>query len=364
MAVESAAAKRKGRAATGNPRNRFHTAHSEALDDGRDMGEAQPAERTTLTVDHSKTVIAYNQSPDVPFDRSLNPYRGCEHGCIYCFARPTHAYLDCSPGLDFETRLFYKPDAAAVLRGELGERGYRCAPLAIGANTDAYQPVERRLGITRAVLEVLAECRHPCALITKSALIERDIDLLAGLAEHRLVNVMVSVTTLDGGLARRMEPRAAAPQRRLETIRRLHAAGIPVGVLVAPLIPVLTDAGLEEILGAARDAGASAAGYILLRLPHEVKTLFADWLQAHYPLKAAHVMNAVRGTRGGRENDAQFGRRMRGCGAYAELLAGRFRLATRRLGFAGHADLDCTQFRPPQSACQPDLFAALPDREG
>jgi len=349
---------RRGRGAAGNPRNRFHGVHSEAVDDGWENNEALPPLPTTLTVDHSRTVIAYNRSPDVPFDRSVNPYRGCEHGCVYCFARPTHAYLDCSPGLDFETRLFYKPDAAGVLSRELARPGYRAAPIAIGVNTDAWQPVERRLGITRQLLEVLADCRHPCAAVTKSALVERDIDLLVRLARLRLVNVMVSITTLDRALARRMEPRAAAPQRRLEIIARLAAAGVPVGVLVAPVIPVLTDPELEAILAAARAAGATAAGYLLLRLPHEVKTLFHEWLDAHYPLKASHVMNAIRDTRGGRDNDPRFGQRQRGTGARAELIADRFRLACRRAAFPGHESLECALFRPARAAGQPDLFDA------
>jgi len=354
----------RGRGAAGNPRNRFHAVHSTAVDDGWERDEDLPPLQTTLSVDHSRTVIAYNRSPDVPFDRSINPYRGCEHGCIYCFARPTHAYLDCSPGLDFETRLFYKPAAVDLLRRELARPGYRAAPIAIGVNTDAWQPVERRLGITRRILEVLADCRHPCATVTKSALIERDIDLLAGMAEQRLIHVMVSITTLDRGLARRMEPRAAAPQRRLEVIRRLAGAGIPVGVLVAPVIPVLTDPELEAILGAARAAGATAAGYILLRLPHEVKTLFHDWLAAHYPLRAEHVKNAIRATRGGRDNDPRFGQRQRGTGVRAELIADRFRLACRRLDFPGHAELDGTRFRPAHSPGQPDLFDTLIDSGG
>jgi DNA repair photolyase len=346
----------RGRAATGNPVNRFHSVHSEAIDDGWAGEEAQPRLATTLGVDRSRSVISYNRSPDVPFDRSINPYRGCEHGCIYCFARPTHAWLDLSPGLDFETRLFYKPDAAGQLRTELARPRYRCAPLAVGANTDAYQPVERRLQLTRAILEVLAETAHPCVIITKSSLIERDLDLLARLAQQGLVQVRVSLTTLDRELARRMEPRAAAPQRRLEVIRRLQAAGVPVGVLAAPVVPVLTAPELERLLAAAREAGADSAGYILMRLPHEVKSLFRDWLEAHYPQRAAHVMNAVRDTRGGRENDPRFGKRQSGSGVLAAMIADRFRLAVRRLGFPGHGELNCGAFRPPSCVLQPDLF--------
>jgi DNA repair photolyase len=348
--------KHRGRAATGNPANRFHAVHCEAVDDGWSREEDVPRLQTTLAVDSSLSVISYNQSPDVPFDRSINPYRGCEHGCIYCFARPTHAWLDLSPGLDFETQLFYKPDAANLLREELSRKGYRCAPLAVGANTDAYQPAERQLGVTRAILEVLAQTRHPCVIITKSALIERDMELLAGMAEQGLVRVMVSLTTLDRQLARRMEPRAAAPQRRLEVMRRLCAAGIPVGVLAAPVVPVLTDPELERLLAAAREAGADSAGYILMRLPHEVKTLFHDWLQANYPHRAAHVMNAVRETRGGRENDPRFGIRQSGSGVLADMIAGRFRLAVKRLRFPDHDELNCEAFRSPAALLQPDLF--------
>jgi DNA repair photolyase len=348
----------RGRAATGNPANRFHAVHSEAVDDGWTREEDVTHPVTTLTVDSSRSVITYNQSPDVPFDRSINPYRGCEHGCIYCFARPTHAWLDLSPGLDFETQLFYKRDAASLLRAELSRTGYHCAPLAIGANTDAYQPAERQLGVTRAILEVLAETRHPCVIITKSALIERDTQLLASMAGQGLLQVMVSLTTLDRQLARRMEPRAAAPQRRLDVIRRLRDAGIPVGVLAAPVVPVLTDPELESLLAAAREAGADSAGYILMRLPHEVKMLFRGWLQTHYPQRAVHVMNAVRETRGGRENDPRFVSRQSGSGVLADMIASRFRLAVKRLQFPGHDELNCEAFRSPLALLQPDLFGS------
>ena len=290
----------KGRGTPANPANRFHRQHSEPFDDGWGS-EASPPPRTTLLSDSSRSLLVYNRSPDVPFDRSINPYRGCEHGCVYCYARPSHAYLDCSPGLDFETRIFHKPNAAALLRRELARPGYRCQPIALGVNTDAYQPAERQLRITRDILEVLLEFRHPVGLVTKSGLVERDLDVLRELAQHRLVHVTLSVTTLDRGLARTLEPRAAAPQRRLQTIAALHRAGIPVAVLVAPVIPVLNDAEIEAILQAARTAGARSAGYVMLRLPHEVKQLFRDWLQQHQPLKAAHVMNRVRDVRGQRQ---------------------------------------------------------------
>jgi DNA repair photolyase len=281
-------------------------------------------------------VITYNSSPDIPYDRSINPYRGCEHGCAYCFARPSHAYLGLSPGLDFETRLAYKADAASTPAPELAKPGYVCRPVALGINTDAWQPVERRLRITRGILEVLAETRHPVTIVTKSALILRDLDLLAGMARDGLAHVAVSITTLDADLARRMEPRAPSPQRRLSVIRELAAAGIPTAVMVAPLIPALTDHEMEAILGAAREAGASAAGYILLRLPHEVKPLFRAWLQAHFPQRMAHVYSLMRQLHGGREYDSAFGTRQRGSGPLAEIIAQRFRAATRRLG-PGHA---------------------------
>jgi DNA repair photolyase len=335
----------KGRGATLSPANRYADTTCEDIDDGWGSLEAAlPAPSTTLGVDASRRVITYNDSPDVGFDRSINPYRGCEHGCVYCFARPTHAWLGLSPGLDFETRLFYKPDAPAQLKRELAAPAYRCAPVAVGINTDAYQPCERRLGLTRAILEVLVAAQHPFSIVTKSALIERDIDLIARAAACRQATVCVSITTLDTALARRLEPRATAPARRLETIRALAEAGIPVTVLVAPLIPVLTDHELETLLEQAHARGAQAAGYILLRLPHELKAIFRDWLHTHVPLKAEHVMNRLRECRGGRDYDARFGARMRGTGLYAELLRKRFRLARARLGFAGVPELDCTPF--------------------
>lgn len=336
----------KGRGADSNPDNRFEQHAYELIDDGwGSLDVPIEAIRTEVQVDKARSIINYNQSPDIPFDRSINPYRGCEHGCVYCFARPSHAYLGLSPGLDFETRLFYKPDAVAQLRRELARPSYHCAPVALGINTDAYQPLERRLGLTRQLLEVLKQHAHPLSIVTKSALIERDLDTLSQLAQQNLVHVMVSITTLKRDLARRLEPRAAAPQRRLRTIERLAEAGIPVGVLVAPLIPVLTDSELETIMDAAHTAGAQAAGYVLLRLPHEVKALFKDWLQNHAPLSAEHVMNRIRDCRGGREYDARFGARMRGEGVFAELLAKRFQKAYRKLGFTGLPGLDCDGFK-------------------
>jgi DNA repair photolyase len=347
----------RGRGATFSPDNRYSAHTQEALDDGWGSLDA-PLEplRTTFTVDSSRTVISYNDSPDVGFDRSINPYRGCEHGCVYCFARPSHAWLGLSPGLDFESRLFHKPDAPELLRHELAARVYRPAPIAVGINTDAYQPGERKFKITRRILELLVECRHPFSIVTKSALIERDLDLLQAAAARKLVSVAVSITTLDRTLARRMEPRAAAPQRRLEVIRSLSAAGLPVSVLVAPLIPVLTDGELEHILEAAHAAGARAAGYVLLRLPHELKELFEAWLAAHEPGKAAHVMNRIRDMRGGKDYDSRFGVRMRGTGDYADLIAKRFDIAHRKFGFSDFPPLDESQFRPPRITPQLELF--------
>lgn len=338
----------KGRGALTNRTGRFETWTRESFDDGWDAADpAPPALRTTLTPDASRSLINYNRSPDVPFDRSINPYRGCEHGCIYCFARPTHAYLGLSAGLDFESRLLYKPEASELLRRELAAPGYRCAVVALGANTDPYQPVERKLALTRDILTILRECRHPATVVTKSALVERDIDVLAPMAERGLAAVAISVTTLDRGLSRRMEPRAAAPERRLRTIERLSEAGIPVQVLVAPVIPVLTDPELESVLTSAREAGAADAGYVLLRLPLEIKELFEEWLEAHYPLKAGHVLRRIRDTRGGKLYDCSLGLRKRGTGEYAELVARRFALARKRLGFPGLPPLDCEQFSPP-----------------
>ena len=333
---------------------------AKTFDDGweRPLAEEPSRPRTTVTHERARSIITRNDSPDVPFTFSINPYRGCEHGCIYCYARPSHAYLDLSPGLDFETRLFAKVNAAELLREELRRPGHRCEPIAIGVNTDAYQPVERELRITRRILEVLAECDHPCTLVTKNALIERDLDLLVPMAQKNLVQAFVSVTTLDHALARRMEPRASAPRRRLEAIHNLAAAGVPVGVMVAPVIPILTDAGVEAVLEAAAHAGAESAGYVLMRLPWELKDLFKDWLEHHFPLKAAHVMSRVRQMRGGRENDPSFGSRMRGEGLLAELLERRFALACARLGLnrERRRPLDVSRFRPSRSGPQLDLF--------
>ena len=300
--------------------------------------------------DHARSVIATNNSPDVGFDQSINPYRGCSHGCVYCFARPTHAYLGLSPGLDFETRLFYKENAAEVLRGELARRGYVCKPIALGINTDGWQPLEKRLQVTRSVLEVLAECRHPLTIVTKSTLILRDLDLLQDLARDQLVSVMISVTSLDNEIKRTLEPRTASPQARLKVIEALSSAGVPVGVLVAPVIPSLTDHELEHILEAAKAAGATSAGYVLLRLPLEVAPLFREWLTSHYPDRAAHVMSLINQSRGGKDYQSQFGTRMVGTGVFAQLLSRRFELAKRRLSLGqgeGRHELRTDLFRPP-----------------
>ncbi len=348
---------RKGRGAVDNEAGRYEDLSREAVDDGWSDQDEQPAPlRTSLTPDTSRTIISRNNSPDIPFDCSINPYRGCEHGCVYCYARPTHAWLGLSPGLDFESKIFYKPDAAAQLRRELAKRSYRCTPIALGANTDPYQPSEKKLAITRSILEVLAEFEHPVRIVTKGALVERDLDLLVSMAERNLCTVSVSVTTLDRGLSRLMEPRAAAPERRVRTIEVLSQAGIPVNVLVAPVIPVLTDPEIESILERVRAAGACSANYVLLRLPLEVKDLFVDWLQAHFSLKAEHVMNRIRDVRGGKTNDAAFGLRQRGSGEYADLIARRFALAVKRLEFPGDPELDTSRFSPRTESDQLALF--------
>jgi DNA repair photolyase len=348
---------RKGRGALSNRTGRFEAETKETFDDGwGSLDELPPRVPTTLSVDTTKTVITYNQSPDVPFDRSINPYRGCEHGCAYCFARPSHAYLGLSPGLDFETKLFYKPDAPELLREELGARRYRPATIALGINTDAYQPVERKLGLTRRILEVLQETRHPVSIVTKSALIERDLDILQEMAVDELVQVAVSITTLKTELARRLEPRAATPKRRLLTVERLAAAGVPVSVLIAPLIPMLNDEELEKILSASRQAGAVDAGYVLLRLPRELYDLFSEWLHTHEPLKAERVLHRIFEARGGKAYDSAFGSRMTGTGGYADLLGQRFRLAYKRAAFPGAPDFNPDLFRPPLPGGQLDLF--------
>jgi DNA repair photolyase len=359
---------RRGRGALSNRESRYLPTRLE-----RETLQAIPGEEascpdaapvTECRPETARTIIARNRSPDVPFDQSINPYRGCEHGCIYCYARPTHAWLDLSPGLDFETRLTCKVNAAVQLEAELRDPGYRCSPITLGANTDPYQPVEKRLGITREILAVLQRFRHPVSIITKGSLVTRDIDILAEMARDRLASVAVSVTTLDRDLKCAMEPRTPKGQVRLETIHQLAEAGIPTSVLIAPVIPALNDSELESILGAAVEAGATGAAYILLRLPLEIRQLFEEWLAEHYPLRAEHVMSLIRQSRGGATYDTRFGHRMRGTGTFAELLAKRFEVACRRHGVnrsenkrEHHEHLDCTRFRvPPRSGDQISLF--------
>ncbi len=326
----------KGRAAHTNQVSRFDPHTREAMDDGWGSLDAQaPTLRTEVTHDTARSIINYIQSPDLPFDRTLNHYRGCEHGCIYCYARPTHAFLGLSPGLDFESRLLMKTNAVDLLKQALSHARYQCAPIALGMNTDSYQPIERDYQLTRQIIEVLSEANHPFSLVTKSSLVERDIDLIAPMAAKGLATIYLSITTLDRQIARRLEPRAAAPERRFETIRRLTAAGIPTGVMLAPVIPALTDGDMERILGMASEAGAQYAGYVLLRLPHELGDLFEAWLQRYFPLKANHVMSLIKQSRGGKSNQSGFGQRMRGEGVFADLLANRFKIHRHKLGMTG-----------------------------
>jgi DNA repair photolyase len=340
----------KGRGSLSNPVGRFERQKLEAADDGWYVEEQPDSIATTIEADRARSIISTNDSPDIPFEYSINPYRGCEHGCIYCYARPSHAYLGLSAGIDFETRLFYKADAGKLLEAELARPGYECKRIMLGANTDPYQPIERHQRVTREVLEVLARTRHPVSVITKGALILRDLDLLQDLARDGLVSVAVSITTLSAETKRVLEPRTASPAARLKVVQELNAAGVPTGVMVAPVIPAITDHEMEAILEAAAAAGAHWASYTLVRLPHEIKDLFRDWLSEHFPLKAAHVMSLIRDTRGGRDNDPQFGSRMRGTGPIAELLRARFQIACKRLGLnSGSRGIPQAThlFRPP-----------------
>jgi len=338
-----------GRGATDNREGRFEPCRTVAFDDGwGSLDEDPPALQTTVTAEPCRTILTRNDSPDVPFDVSINPYKGCEHGCIYCFARPTHAYLNLSPGLDFESRIFSKPAAPELLRKALGQKGYAPTPIALGTNTDPYQPVERDLRLTRELLEVLCEYRHPFSIVTKSNLVLRDLDLLQPAAAAGRAAVYLSVTTLDRKLARRMEPRAATPSRRLAALRELSSAGVPTGVMASPMIPGLNDAELEEILTQAAQAGVGYAAYIVVRLPHEVRTLFGDWLERHYPTRAGKVLGLLRAMRGGELNDPRFGSRMSGAGPYAEMLRRRFEITCRRLKLnRARLELDCSAFRVP-----------------
>ncbi len=345
---------RKGHGSASWVAGRYEQRSAIPEDDGWDglqaLQDEASAPDTVVTEEQARSIVSRNRSPDISFSQSVNPYRGCEHGCIYCFARPSHAYLDLSPGLDFETRLFAKTNAAERLRAEFARPSYVCSPIALGINTDGYQPIERRYRLTRALIEVMAEARHPFSIVTKSANVVRDLDLLAPMAADGLVTVHLSVTTLDPRLSARMEPRAAAPHARLRAMRALSEAGVPVGVLVAPVVPAITDHELEAILHAAREAGAGSAGYVLLRLPHELKTLWREWLMLHYPERAAHVISLVQQLHGGRDYDSTFGHRMRGRGPFADLLHARFARAHRAHGFGRLPPLRCDLFTAPRPA--------------
>ena len=351
---------RRGRGAVSNPAVRYDRRQTEPFEDGwtpLDTFPELPPLPTTLTRDASKTAISWNGSPDIGFDRAVNPYRGCEHGCVYCYARPSHAYLGFSPGLEFETQIVFKPDVAALLERELRRPGYAARPMALGSNTDPYQPADRTLRLTRAVLEVLDRFNHPLSIVTKSAGVLRDLDILQRMAGRGLVRVWLSVTTLDAALARRMEPRAAAPSRRLQTVAALTDAGVPAGVRAAPMIPGLNDMELERILAAARRHGAAHAGTVLLRLPSELRDVFTAWLEEHVPDRARRVLSLIRETRAGALNDSRFHHRFTGGGPYADLLAQRFDRARRQLGYLGRDALDCSQFRCPAApGDQPSLL--------
>jgi DNA repair photolyase len=324
---------RREEGAGANPSGRFETYAREPFDDGWQDEEAVEPLKTQVTLERARTIITRNESPDIPFDRSINPYRGCEHGCFYCFARPSHAYMGLSAGLDFESKLFAKEGAAALLEKELASPKYQPRVIALGANTDPYQPIERQYRITRSVLETLARARHPVGIVTKSNLVLRDLDILAPMARDGLVKVFLSVTTLDRTLARKMEPRAPTPERRLEAIEKLAAAGVPVGVLVAPIIPAVNDSELEKILARGRAAGAREAGYVTLRLPLELRDLFREWLAVHFPDKLKHALSLVQSMHGGKDYDSQWGRRMAGSGPYAWMIGRRFEIATQKLGY-------------------------------
>lgn len=359
VSLQPTAFKGRGSASYVPGRYAVTTAHGEDdgwgsvyLDDGSDT---RP--QTHVTEETARSIISRNDSPDIAFGQSVNPYRGCEHGCVYCFARPSHAYLELSPGLDFETRLFAKVNAAERLQNELARPGYRCVPIALGINTDSYQPIERRFRITRGVMEVLDACSHPFSLITKNASIVRDVELLASMARRGLVSVYFSVTTLDNQLSAKMEPRASAPHSRLKAMRTLAESGVPVGVMVAPTIPMINDGEIEHILAAAYEAGARAAGYVVLRLPHELKQVWREWLQLHYPDRAAHVMSLIQQMSGGKDYDSRFGQRMRGEGPFAQLIAQRFQKAWRRHGFSRLPALDTSRFVAPRKPTpQLELF--------
>ncbi len=350
--------RRRGRGALSNASGRYEPKARVGFDDGWQSLEDLPPFATSVTVDATRKIITRNDSPDIGFDRSINPYRGCEHGCVYCFARPTHAYLGLSPGLDFETKLFVKPEAPELLERELSAPNYQPRTIAIGTNTDPYQPIDRRYQIMRRILEVLERAGHPVGIVTKSALVLRDIDILSRMAERNLAKVALSVTTLDAKLARTMEPRAATPSRRLETLRQLSAAGIPTAVLVAPIIPAINDSEIERILDAAAAAGVQGAGYVILRLPLEVRDLFREWLMSNFPDRYRHVFKLIREMRGGKDYDSTWGLRQTGSGPYAWMIGRRFEIACEKLGLnEREAQLTTEHFRPPRpSAVQLDLF--------
>ena len=350
--------RRRGRGAQSNASGRYEPLARVAFDDGWQSLEDLPPFATSVSVDASRKVITRNESPDIGFDRSINPYRGCEHGCVYCFARPTHAYLGLSPGLDFESKLFVKPDAPALLERELSAPNYAPRTIAIGTNTDPYQPIERRYEVMRQILEVLESAGHPVGIVTKSTLVLRDIEILARMAKRKLVKVAISVTTLDPKLARIMEPRAPTPARRVEALRQLSAAGVPTAVMVAPIVPAVNDAEIERILDAAAAVGVSGAGYVMLRLPLEVRDLFREWLMANYPDRYRHVFKLIREMRGGKDYDSTWGRRMKGSGPYAWMIGRRFEVACEKLGLNEEkVKLTTEHFRPPRpSAVQLDLF--------
>lgn len=342
----------KGRGSLSNPEGRFEKTVHRAEDDGwaREEDEQPIRPATTVQMEQARSIISRNDSPDVAFEQSINPYRGCDCCCIYCFARPSHAYLNLSPGLDFETKLFAKANAAELLRKELAKPGYRCSPINLGANTDPYQPIERGQKLTRSVLEVLLETRHPCTVVSKNALLERDLDLLVPMAQQQLVHVFISCAHLDNRLAAKLEPRASAPHRRIQAIRNLNEAGVPCGVLVAPVIPALNDRDMEHVLEAAAEAGAKVAGYTTLRLPHELKQLFREWLAVHVPQRAEHVMSLVQQMNGGRDYDPDFRTRMHGQGAFAQLIARRFEVACAKYGYTrGGPRLDTSRFTPSRA---------------
>ena len=350
----------KGRGAASNPKGRFESTERTLEDDGWHLEEEYASRPSTVVTEtFARSIISRNDSPDIHFEQSINPFQGCEHGCVYCYARPSHSYLNLSPGIDFETKLFAKTNAAEQLRKELAKPSYVCSPINLGANTDPYQPIERRYRITRSIIEVLAEHRHPFTIITKNALVERDLDLLVPLARSNLVHVFVSVTSLDNRLASALEPRASAPHRRLKAVETLNAAGVPCSVMVAPIIPLVTDKYLEKILEGAAKAGAPAAGYTIVRLPYELKHLFREWLALHVPERAEHVMSLIQQMRGGHDNDSNFGSRMRSQGEFAELVRQPFQLACRKYGIdrGRPVRLDITQFIVPRSTSpQGELF--------